>query len=560
MRHDPPQPCPEPRRGVHAKTVAAGMLALLALAHLSVAATPSAWPSSPAPGRAGENSLPGDFDAPGPPPGVSLPTPAPAMPGRAGRLVDFQGTVWLFDLAQGRWEEGLRNRALTSGDRVSTGADGRAEVRIGSTELRLGPRAELEFVEVTEDRLVWRLATGSLAWRVRRPEIARETEVRAPGVRMWAEGPGHFRLDVDDAVVWASAWRGSLRVDSGDQLVKVGVGRRAEFMRPGPGPGAAVTWSAPTRDAFSDWVARDELRDAQQAASAAYVSPEMTGVEDLDRHGRWERHPEFGMVWTPLVVGAGWEPFRDGRWVWHVRWGWTWVDAAPWGFAPFHYGRWVRWGGRWCWAPGPYVARPSFSPALVAWLGSPAPGVSVSVTLHGRHWAPLPPRHVPAPPRGEFHDPRRRAPEPHGRAPLPEHHWRTPVPDDRAHPVRPPRSALPVEPVQSAQPVQPAPARQSVPPAQPVQPGPAPAPARDPSLVAVPTRPSSPEVADRPRRIAPSERAQRGDGADDAQRHRGGERGPREERQDSASANPPAVRAKVPETPRDRPRDRQQTM
>ena len=23
-------------------------------------------------------------------------------------------------------------------------------------------------------------------------------------------------------------------------------------------------------------------------------------------------------------------------------WGWTWVDDAPWGFAPFHYGRWVN--------------------------------------------------------------------------------------------------------------------------------------------------------------------------------------------------------------------------
>ena len=31
-------------------------------------------------------------------------------------------------------------------------------------------------------------------------------------------------------------------------------------------------------------------------------------------------------------------------WVWLRPWGWTWVDDAPWGFAPFHYGRWLWWG------------------------------------------------------------------------------------------------------------------------------------------------------------------------------------------------------------------------
>ena len=50
-------------------------------------------------------------------------------------------------------------------------------------------------------------------------------------------------------------------------------------------------------------------------------------------------------------------------------WGWTWVDYAPWGFAPFHYGRWVYIGGSWCWAPGHRVARPVYSPAMVAWIG-----------------------------------------------------------------------------------------------------------------------------------------------------------------------------------------------
>src|SRR5437867_1713415 len=80
-------------------------------------------------------------------------------------------------------------------------------------------------------------------------------------------------------------------------------------------------------------------------------------------------------------------------------WGWTWVDDAPWGFAPFHYGRWVWYRSRWCWAPGSYVARPVYAPALVAWVGGPSVNVSVSI---GRSsppvgWFPLGPREVYVP-------------------------------------------------------------------------------------------------------------------------------------------------------------------
>jgi hypothetical protein len=84
------------------------------------------------------------------------------------------------------------------------------------------------------------------------------------------------------------------------------------------------------------------------------------------------------------------------------------VDDAPWGFAPFHYGRWAWWGGRWCWVPGTYVARPVYAPALVGWVGGP----SVSVNIHIGSgpvvgWVPLAPREVYRP-----------------WYPMPQPHWR----------------------------------------------------------------------------------------------------------------------------------------
>ena len=71
----------------------------------------------------------------------------------------------------------------------------------------------------------------------------------------------------------------------------------------------------------------------------------------------------------PAAVAADWAPYRDGYWTTVGAWGLTWVDSAPWGYAPSHYGRWVKVGWRWAWCPGGYVGRPHWAPALVGWYG-----------------------------------------------------------------------------------------------------------------------------------------------------------------------------------------------
>ena len=43
----------------------------------------------------------------------------------------------------------------------------------------------------------------------------------------------------------------------------------------------------------------------------------------------------------------------------------------PWGWAPYHYGRWFPYGGAWAWWPGPVYAgyNPFWSPAYVSFFG-----------------------------------------------------------------------------------------------------------------------------------------------------------------------------------------------
>ena len=313
-------------------------------------------------------------------------------PGRVGRLADLQGAVSVYDIERGEWAAAQRNRPLTSGDRLSTAAGGRAELRVGSTVLRLAASSELEVLRLDDDRLDFQLHAGSLALRVRVREVANEIAIVTAEARLRPLRSGSYRIDRLDDSTFAGSTRGELQVDDPDGFV-VDSGKRSELWREGARRELRHAAAIPANDAFSAWVAGAD-RDDERSAASRYVSPEMTGIEDLDRYGRWDQHPDHGAVWVPVNVSVGWAPYRHGRWAWVRPWGWTWVDEAPWGFAPFHYGRWLSWGGRWCWTPGAYVARPVYAPALVGWIGGP-PGVYRGGPFYpGVGWVPLAPREI----------------------------------------------------------------------------------------------------------------------------------------------------------------------
>jgi hypothetical protein len=121
----------------------------------------------------------------------------------------------------------------------------------------------------------------------------------------------------------------------------------------------------------------------------------MPGAYDLSGYGSWQQYPGYGNVWIPNDVSASWTPYSDGRWVWEPYYGWTWVDNDPWGYAPFHYGRWFydNYANQWAWVPGPAAAPvQSWSPALVAFIGFNTGGFSFGLNLVDNvGWVPLAP-------------------------------------------------------------------------------------------------------------------------------------------------------------------------
>jgi hypothetical protein len=321
-------------------------------------------------------------------------------PGRVGRLAAVQGEVWVYEPEPGEWVAALPNRPFTGGDRLATGNGSSVELRIGSTTLLLGSQAELEALRLDDERMQFRLLRGPLGLLLRSDEVATELELLHPEARFLPRRAGLYRIDRLEGLSEATVTRGELRIDAHNLAMTLYPGQRAAFWRDGALGDTRSQWLGPQLDDFALALQTMEQADAR-SASAMYVPPEMTGVEDLDRHGRWQQHPEFGAVWSPSVIAVEWAPYRYGQWVWLRPWGWTWVDDAPWGFAPFHYGRWLWWGNRWCWAPGPKVPRPAFAPALVGWVGAPHYGaVSGGRPVPATGWLPLGPRDPYRPPYG----------------------------------------------------------------------------------------------------------------------------------------------------------------
>ncbi len=316
-------------------------------------------------------------------------------PGRVGRISDVIGQVQLFHPNAGEWANADRNRPVTGGDRLATEANARAELRIGSTTVRLDGATELEVLRIDDSRIELQLHAGTASVRLRSREAVDEFELRTGEGRFRAQRTGRYRIDRIDEASHLTVNSGTMVYEGSGSALTVYSGQRAEFWLDG-GNAAQYALTEPKRDSFAAWNTERDRND-DRSASTRYVSPEMTGVEDLDRYGRWEANDEYGPLWIPRTVAVGWAPYSSGHWAWVHPWGWTWVDDAPWGFAPFHYGRWVWHRSNWCWAPGRRVLRPVYAPALVAWVGGPR--VSVSVNLGGPTvgWFPLAPREVYVP-------------------------------------------------------------------------------------------------------------------------------------------------------------------
>ena len=122
--------------------------------------------------------------------------------------------------------------------------------------------------------------------------------------------------------------------------------------------------------------------------------------DELSPYGYWEQDRQFGDIWFPARVPRDFRPYgTNGYWT-MTEYGNTWVSGYDWGWATFHYGRWVYtdYNG-WGWIPG-Y----EWGPAWVDWRTgggyygwapmAPVMNVRVAVAMPINLWVFLPTRRI----------------------------------------------------------------------------------------------------------------------------------------------------------------------
>ncbi|MDQ7947603.1 MAG: hypothetical protein REI78_15900 [Pedobacter sp.] len=114
--------------------------------------------------------------------------------------------------------------------------------------------------------------------------------------------------------------------------------------------------------------------------------------DELSPYGVWIQDPQYGYVWRPDVDQDEFRPYyTNGRWA-MTEYGNTWVSNYDWGWAPFHYGRWIynRYN-QWVWLPDT-----TWGPAWVSWRSGGGyygwapmgPSVSVNINIGGGYRIP----------------------------------------------------------------------------------------------------------------------------------------------------------------------------
>jgi FecR protein len=321
-------------------------------------------------------------------------SPSNDPPARVARIQYISGEVSMQPGGVNDWVAANLNRPLTSSDRVWADKDSRVELNVGGGYLRMNSESSLTLTNVGDNTIQAQLDQGVLELTVRHLEPGEIYEIDTPNLAFTVMKSGVYRFDVNpnDDQTWVTVRKGYGEATGRGSAVKVSDGEQVRFT--GQNSLQHTAYAAPAPDGFDDWAkVRDKRLDSSQ--SARYVAPGVIGYEDLDAYGNWQVVPTYGNIWVPRSVPVGWAPYRNGHWAWINPWGWTWVDDAPWGFAPFHYGRWVSYGGYWGWAPGPIIGvgwRPYYAPALVGWIGGAGWGFGVSFGFGfggGCGWFPL---------------------------------------------------------------------------------------------------------------------------------------------------------------------------
>jgi hypothetical protein len=271
----------------------------------------------------------------------------PAGPAeQIGRLASVSGAVTYQATPQAPAATGTINTPLTSGNRITTAPRAHATIDIAAGRFYLDGDSTATVGTLGRGIASVAIEKGAVILRILPGGAGQVFIVATPFGKLRADQPGYFEVEVatGTGVVTISALEGGAQFNESTVLA------------PGTRATIAQSTSPVLEPAAEDDFLRRVVAEVAEASedkleAPSHISPQITGFQELQRHGLWVATEQYGWAWEPQVA-SDWRPFRDGRWLEIAPWGRTWIDNAPWGFAPAHYGSWAEVNSRWVWVPG----------------------------------------------------------------------------------------------------------------------------------------------------------------------------------------------------------------
>jgi hypothetical protein len=314
-------------------------------------------------------------------------------PARVGQVADVSGSVSYNGAgSNGQWVAATPNYPVTAGDSLFTQDGAQASLVLDSSRLTFGPNTELQVTALDDNNFTATESQGEIFIDIANLQQGQTYTLNTPRGAVNIGENGEYDIAAGDAttpttvsVLAGAATIGQLQIPAGQEGYLSGTDQTTAQLGP------------LQRDDFMTHVLAEMAPPPPPYAPP--VVQQMTGVNELSDYGTWDQSPQYGAVWYPSVA-PGWVPYREGHWAYVAPWGWTWVDIDPWGFAPFHYGRWISDGGRWGWIPGAYAGggygpayQPVYAPAVVGFFGLAA-GIAITAAVLSSGsigWVPLGP-------------------------------------------------------------------------------------------------------------------------------------------------------------------------
>jgi len=227
-------------------------------------------------------------------------------PSRVARLGYMQGSISFQPAGESEWVEAVRNRPLTTGDKIWADRDSLAELQLGSAVITLNSNTGFSFINLDDRTVQIQLTSGTVYVRVRHLDRDDVFEVDTPNLAFSVDRPGRYRVQAGDdgRYTVVGIREGEGEATGNGQTYTLHAGQRTTFE--GTESLHADVESLGDADEFDNWSYNRDRR-YETSRSAQYVSHDVVGYEDLDDSGDWRPHPAYGVVWFPRVA-VGWAP------------------------------------------------------------------------------------------------------------------------------------------------------------------------------------------------------------------------------------------------------------